>query len=515
VVEESCPVCGSVAVQPRSATDPTMSTAAIGATVTERDSTTTTERGVPSTGQHKPGPEAPGSAPTFREVVDHNGRVYRVGETDRDILGRSRLWMVILPWIAMMAISSSEYAFTSTEDTLASAHGWRGAHIFWLLGVWVFFQAAVAFPAGKMRESGTLSARAAMLLGALGTVLAYLALAYAPSVFWAYLGFGFFGGTGAGLVYATCVNMVGKWYPERKGGKTGFVNGGFAYGSVPFIFLFTSYMTLSNYGGVLVLVGLFLAAAVGVSGLFFKDPPKNWWPVHVDPLKVSDDPRVRRALAKNPPAVKQYTPREAVKTGILPLMWFCLLCTAGVNIFGIAFQVPFGKEMGFAGGIVALAMSLKATINGTGRGVIGWVSDRYGRRQTLTIVCIILGLSQFAVFFSGSIGSLPLFLLASMVSGFGGGAIFPLFAAMTADYFGENNNASNYGLVYSSKLISGLVGAGIGAVVVAAWGYGGAFILAGSIGLFTGALSILLHQPGRPRLKKVQPNPLPISRTVM
>ena len=50
-----------------------------------------------------------------------------------------------------------------------------------------------------------------------------------------------------------------------------------------------------------------------------------------------------------------------------------------------------------------------------------------------------------------------------MVSGFGGGAIFPLFAAMTADYFGENNNASNYGMVYSSKLVSGLVGSGMGA----------------------------------------------------
>ena len=60
-------------------------------------------------------------------------------------------------------------------------------------------------------------------------------------------------------------------------------------------------------------------------------------------------------------------------------MWFVLLCTAGINIFGIAMQVPFGKEMGFAGGIVALAMSLKAIINGTGRGVIGWISDRFGR----------------------------------------------------------------------------------------------------------------------------------------
>jgi len=35
--------------------------------------------------------------PAYREVVDDNGRVYRIGETDRDILGRSRAWMVWLP----------------------------------------------------------------------------------------------------------------------------------------------------------------------------------------------------------------------------------------------------------------------------------------------------------------------------------------------------------------------------------------------------------------------------------
>ena len=92
-------------------------------------------------------------------------------------------------------------------------------------------------------------------------------------------------------------------------------------------------------------------------------------------------------------------------------MWFCLLCTSGVNIFGIAFQVPFGKEMGFAGGIVATAMSLKAIVNGTGRGVIGWISDRYGRSHTLIIVCLVLGLAQFGVC-SGQMGSMPLFLSA-------------------------------------------------------------------------------------------------------
>lgn len=448
---------------------------------------------------------------TYREVTDHNGRTYRVGESDLDIMGRKRKWMVILPWVGMMGISSAEYAFASAEETLHTAHAWSSLHIFWMLGVWVFFQAAVAFPAGKLRESGKLPARYAMMCGALGTFLGYLSLAYAPHVVVAYIGFGMFSGMGAGMVYATCVNMVGKWYPERKGGKTGFVNGGFAYGSVPFVFLFTGYMDLTNFRWVLVSVGVFLAAMVAAAGYFFKDPPKNWWPAEIDPLKVPDDPRTRRALEKNPPAVRQYTPAEAWRTGRVALMWFCLLCTSGVNIFGIAFQVDIGKEAGFAGGIVATAMSLKAIVNGTGRGVIGWLSDRYGRKQCLIFVCLVLGLAQYGILWSAEIKNLPLFLIFSSISGFGGGAIFPMFAAMTADYFGENNNASNYGLVYSSKLVSGLLGSGMGAFVVSHWGHSGAFTLAGSISLFAGFVALFLTPPGRSP-KDIEPNPQPISR---
>ncbi len=55
-------------------------------------------------------------------MTDRNGRVYRIGETDRDIMGRPRWTMVLFPWMGMLGISSSEYAFTSAEDTLHEAH---------------------------------------------------------------------------------------------------------------------------------------------------------------------------------------------------------------------------------------------------------------------------------------------------------------------------------------------------------------------------------------------------------
>ena len=144
------------------------------------------------------------------------------------------------------------------------------------MGVWVFFQAAVAFPAGQLRESGRLPARygddARARWAPCSAICPWRSRRH---VIVAYLGFGVFSGIGAGLVYATCVNMVGKWYPERKGGKTGFVNGGFAYGSVPFVFLFTSYMDLSNFRGVLVSVGLSAARWSRLRRLLLQGPAEE------------------------------------------------------------------------------------------------------------------------------------------------------------------------------------------------------------------------------------------------
>ena len=84
------------------------------------------------------------------------------------------------------------------------------------------------------------------------------------------------------------------------------------------------------------------------------------------------------------------------------------------------------------------------------------------------------------------------------VNGFGGGAFYPLFAALVPDYFGENNNATNYGLVYSAKLVGGVGGGGLAASVISAWGYSGGYYLAGGIAFLSALITLLLRQPGRP-----------------
>ncbi|GHJ41478.1 OFA family MFS transporter [Streptomyces sp. TS71-3] len=460
-------------------------------------------------------PDAAGIA--YREVTDSMGRMYRVGESDREILGYSRKLMVYLPWVAMMAISVFEYAYGSAEDVLSSAHGWTQSNTFWILSVWTFFQAGVSFPTGWMREKGILTARRAMLTGSVLALLGFLAISHFHNVWLAIVGFGVLGGAGSGFVYSTCINMVGKWFPEKRGGKTGFVNGGFAYGSLPFIFIFNFAFDTSNYKTVLDLIGVFVLVVVALCGWFFKDPPKNWWPAEVDPLKYAQaNKKTARSLAKNPPATKQYTPIEALKTGQLPLIWVLLVITAGVSIFGISFQVPFAKDVGFGPLVAANSAGILSVVNGVGRGVVGWLSDLWGRKTALIFVILVLGFSQWGILWAGNMNNEALFLIFAFFSGFGGGAFYPMFASLTPDYFGENNNATNYGIAYSGKVVSGLFGGGIGSMVIDRWGYDGAYTTAGVISLVAAGLALFLRNPGYPRgSRKIEPNPQPISREVV
>jgi MFS family permease len=439
----------------------------------------------------------------YREVTDSNGRIYRMGETPEQLMGRSRGWMMWMPWLAMVGVSVFEYGYGAAEKTLEQVHGWSLTETFWLVAIWTVFQAGIAFPAGRLREQGVISARTAMLSGAAMVFLAFLVLGVTDSLALNIIFYSVCGGVGSGLVYATCINMVGKWFPERRGGKTGFVNGGFAYGALPFIFVFQYLFNDADFSLVLGLIALYMLIVVALAGFLFKDPPKNWWPADIDPLEWATHPKSARALAKNPPAVRQFGPMEALRTGQLPLMWFSLAIIGGVSLFGIGYQVDFAKEVGFGPFIAASSAGVLSIVNGIGRGVVGWLSDYMGRKQALILVLVVEGFAQFGLLWAGDTKNEFFFLFFAFLAGFGGGAFFPMFAALTPDYFGENNNATNYGLVYSSKLVSGIVGFGAAASLVTAVGFNGAYTIAGAIAFLSALIAAFLRQPGRSKGSKI------------
>src|ERR1700736_1301705 len=433
----------------------------------------------------------------YKIITDANGRSYRVGESAQQILGHSRAWMMWLPWAAMMAVSVFEYGYGAAAKTLQKHNHWTLSMAFWIVTIWAVCQPLVAFPAGRLREKGVLPVRTAMLVGAAFCGIGFFTIANTGSLVLVLSGYSVFGGIGAGLVYASSINIVGKWFPDKRGAATGFVNGGFGYGAVPFIYVFSFWFTPSSFAPVLDVIGCYMLVLIGACAVFFKDPPKNWWPAEVDPLEWAErakQPRLGSAH-RNPPAVGQFTPMQAIRTGQLPLMWLSLWMIGNVSLFGIAFQVPFAKSLGFGPLIAASSAGLLSVVNGVGRTAVGWISDRVGRKYTLVAVLVIEAFAQVGLLYTGKAHLEIPFLIMAFVAGFGSGSFFPLFAALVPDYFGENYNASNYGLVYSAKLGSSLVGIGLGSTVVATVGYTGAYLIGAGLALVAAGLTMLLRQP--------------------
>ncbi|MGH9438862.1 MAG: OFA family MFS transporter, partial [Terriglobia bacterium] len=374
----------------------------------------------------KEGPHGP-----YRDVTDKNGRVFRMGEDPGKILHAPRVLMIWLPWVTMMGIGISEYGFGAASGVLKSVNGWSMTETFWLISVWVLLEALVSFPTGILRERGIIPVRAAMWTGAVLSLLAFLILGFSHSLGMAFLGFSVFGGIGAGMVYSTCVNIASKWYPERRGAKTGFIDGGFGYGVLPFLFVFTYWFHKDDYSLVLSIIAVELFLNLAICGFFMKDPPKSWWPAHINPLTWATDPHNKAAklLRKNPPAVRQMGPWEALKTGMLVIMWIDLVIASGVGLFGSNYEVGLAKAADFGPLVAAASMGLLAIVNGGGRALSGWISDVLGRKYGLILILVIEGIAQFGVIFSADAHILWLFLVSALFSGLGGGAFYTIFAA--------------------------------------------------------------------------------------
>jgi MFS family permease len=239
---------------------------------------------------------------------------------------------------------------------------------------------------------------------------------------------------------------------------------------------------------------------VGACGAFLRDPPTGWWPQDIDPKVWAVDKRLNRSLAHNVRAVRQFPPGEAVKTPTFLVMYLILVIAAAASLLAIAYIPIVAMHQGFSLGIGALAVGLLAVVNGAGRSVAGRISDRFGRRQTLSAALLLEGCAQLGLVYSASIGQSWAFVAFAALSGMAGGAFYPLFASLVADYFGEPNAVRNFGLVYSAKLFGGIIGVGLPALLVSSHGLAAPFVAAGLLSLLAAVMTRLIHRPGLPKV---------------
>lgn len=425
------------------------------------------------------------------EVRDLHGLSYRVGERPQDIMGRSRAWMLWLPAAAMAGISVLQYGYSVAAIALQAS----GA-AFWVLALWVMFQAGAAAITAALRHHSTVAPSHAMLVGALLCAIGPLSLAYTDSFGLAVLGYSVLCGSGAGIVYATCSSTVAKWHPEARGVRIGFVTGAFGYGAVPFIALFSIGLSAANHAAIFTAVGVVVVVAVALCGIFFRDPPQGWWPPDVDPRLWAIDKRINRSLCSNAPAARQYAPGQAVRTTAFVVMYLIMVIAAATFLLALAYIPTIAVSNGFGPAVAASAVGLLAIVSGGGRAVACHISDRFGRRQTLSAALLLAGCAQLGLVYSASVHQPKAFVAFAALSGLAGGAFYPVLASLVADYFGERNAVRNFGVVYSAKVFGGLIGIGLPAFVASSPALNGVFVAAGVLGLCSAVTTRLLHRPG-------------------
>jgi len=434
------------------------------------------------------------------EVRDHRGRSYRVGEQPQDLIGCSRAWMLAFAWIAMAGIGVLQYGFGVALTALHVTGGTSLEGALWVLALWVVFQAGAAAPTAVLSQRFALQPSRAVPLGAVLCAAGPLTVAYTDNLVLAILGYSVLSGTGAGIVYATCTATVAKWYPERRAARVGLVTGAIGCGAVPFIVSFAMVLTPDNRTGIFTAVGVIMLVVVAQAGALLQDPPAGWWPSHIDPRQWAVDKKLNRGLRNNLAAIRQYAPGEAIRTPAFAIMYLILVVAAAASLLATVYTPIVAISQGFPLAIGALAVGLLAVVNGTGRSVAGRLSDRLGRRQTLSAALLVEGCAQLGLVYSASAGATAAFVVFAALGGLAGGAFYPLVASLTADFFGEPSAARNFGLVYSAKLFGGLLGIGLPALLVTTEHLLVPFLVAGALSLAAAVMTRRLHRPGLPQV---------------
>src|SRR5215472_2516484 len=391
----------------------------------------------------------------YQNITNATGRVFRVGETPKGILGYGRWVPITAAWLAMCLAGLLEYTWGALNGSLAAVHHWGPAPVYWAFSFFVIFESFVQIFTGIARNRGILNVRWAVIIGGIVCgIVGYGLLATATNIWQAYLGYAVLGGIGSGMVYSSCINIVAKWYPEKKGWRIGFVNGGWAYGAVPFIIVIGGFsgaalnMSPNQIKNYILVQGLIMTVGIGIAGIFLKDPPKNWCPKTIDPLNWHK--HSTRDLEHNPPALRHYNLGEMWRTPQAKWIGIQYALFIGCSLFGVAYYYPFAEAKGL-GWIGVVGFAGFSLTDGGFLPIYGKISEYSGRRRTMMYAYSLNVVFQLGAFFAGDNHQVALFVICAVISGGLSGANFPMTAALVADYYGETNNAINYGSIYAWK----------------------------------------------------------------
>jgi AAHS family 4-hydroxybenzoate transporter-like MFS transporter len=165
----------------------------------------------------------------------------------------------------------------------------------------------------------------------------------------------------------------------------------------------------------------------------------------------------------------------------------------GYDITAISFAAP---ELAKVWGITdksAFAPVFAASLAGIliGAPILGWIGDRYGRRPTVVVSCLIFGIFALAMMFARSLGQLAILRL---MTGIGLGGLLPNASALNAEYAPARYRATMIIIMYVGTAFGGALPGPVAAALVPDFGWQVLFFIGGALPI-GGAIAAWLWLP--------------------
>ncbi len=377
-------------------------------------------------------------------------------------------WLIVVGAVLIQLALGAIYAwsvFTARLTDTAGAYAFTASQTAWVFSAGLATFATVMVLAGRILPR--VGPRPLTIVGGLLLGGGYVLGGFFGESFWIQLlSIGIVGGAGIGLAYVVPISVCVKWFPDKKGMITGLAVAGFGFGATIWVKLAGSWFggllnTTSVFGlpgvqSVFVIYGVALAALILLGSIVMVNPPDDYLPSGWTP-PVTENNDHEGAV--------EFRARDMLRTPQFYMLWsvFMFASIAGlmviycIKLFGIDALEHHG--VAGAGAITGTAMAWYAIFNGVGRIAWGSISDKIGRKKTITLMTALQGITMlmtYHVFIS--FGLVYGFVFAAALIGFNYGGAFALFPAITADYFGNKNIGSNYGWMFTAYGVAGLTG---------------------------------------------------------
>lgn len=371
-----------------------------------------------------------------------------------------RFMRAVLPAFLLAVSVGQIYAFTNFSDEIAQTIGESQKDVQFAFSLGIFFLGMGAAFFGKIVEKNIrLSTIIGTVLFISGLVVTSVGIT-SKSLALVYLGYGFLVGTGTGIIYISPVKTMMLWFPEHKAIAAALPIISFGLGSTLSTVVYRGF----GFGGP---ESLFTVRFLGYYDYFkvAADPSAissvfiAFAAFYVVPMAVAacllKKPKIQvQSFGHGIPALEFKYLQLAKDTFFIRAWLFMFLnISAGLCLIPLAKQMMKSPAVGYSEGLVTAIIALCGIMNGGGRFLFAWWSDRLARR--INILLIILSIS--AGIMTLSLWP-PVIGVALLVINACYGAGFSVIPAILADHYGMTNISKIHGAVLSAWGFAGLAG---------------------------------------------------------